>query len=195
MEDLIIQQLKSGNEKAYEYLYKQHYAFLCRIAYSYVNDHFLSETIVGDVIFHIWEIRETLDIKTTLRSYLTTAVRNRCLDHLSSLKERTEISFSNINQEEVFTEKYIISDSYPLGKLLEEELEHEISSAIKSLPDECRRVFLKNRFENKTYNEIAEELNISPNTVKYHIRNALALLHERLAKYLITILFLLLDIQ
>lgn len=195
MEDIIIQQLKTGNEKAYEYLYKQHYAFLCRIAYNYVNDHFVAETIVGDVIFHIWEKRESLDIKTTIRSYLAVAVRNRCLDHLSSLKERTEITFSNISQDEPITERYIISDSYPLGRLLEKELEHEISSAIKSLPEECRKVFIKNRFENKTYNEIASELNISPNTVKYHIRNALALLHKRLYKYLISILYIIIGYQ
>ena len=191
MEDIIIQQLKKGNEKAYEYIYKQHYAFLCHIAYNYVKDHFLSETIVEDVIFHLWEKQETLEIKTTIRSYLTIAVRNRCLDHMSSLKERKEVSFSNISQEESITEKYILSDSYPLGELLEKELEHEIHSAIRSLPEECRRVFIKNRFENKTYNEISDELGISPNTVKYHIRNALSLLRERLSKYLITILSLL----
>lgn len=191
MEDTITKQLKKGNEKAYEYIYRQHYAFLCHIAYNYVKDHFLSETIVEDVIFHLWEKQETLEIKTTIRSYLTIAVRNRCLDHMSSLKERKEISFSNISQEEPITERYILSDSYPLGELLEKELEQEIHSAIKNLPEDCRRVFIKNRFENKTYNEIANELDISSNTVKYHIRNALSLLRERLSKYLITILSLL----
>lgn len=184
MENLLIQQLKNGNEKAYEHIYKQHYAFLCHIACGYVNDHFLSETIVGDVIFHLWEKRESLEIRTSIRSYLCAAVRNRCLDHLSSLKERTEIPFSNIRTDEPITEKYILSDNYPLGRLLEKELEHEIHSAIRSLPEECKRVFIKNRFENKTYHEIADELNISPHTVKYHIRNALSLLHERLSKYL-----------
>ncbi len=187
MESLIIEQLKTGNEKAYEYIYKHHYAFLCHIAYGYVNDHFLAETLVGDVIFHLWEKRETLNISTSIRSYLIVAVRNKCLDHLSSLKERTEISFSNISPDESITEKYILSDNYPLGRLLEKELEHEIYSAIRSLPKECRNVFIKNRFENKTYNEIANELNISPNTVKYHIRNALASLHEKLSKYLVAL--------
>lgn len=191
MESLIIHQLKTGNEKAYEYIYKNHYAFLCHIAHSYVNDHFIAETIVGDVIFHLWEKRETLDIKTSLRSYLSVSVRNRCLDYISSLKERTEVSFSNINFNESITEKYILSDNYPLGQLLEKELEKEINSAIKGLPKECRRIFIKNRFENKTYNEIAEELNISTNTVKYHIRNALSILHKQLSKYLISILCLL----
>ena len=56
-----------------------------------VGDPFLAETIVGDVIFHLWEIRETLDINSSLRAYLMRAVRNRCYNHISSEKEKKEV--------------------------------------------------------------------------------------------------------
>ena len=78
-----------------------------------------------------------------------------------------------------------------MGSLLERELEDEINKAIESLPSECKRVFLKSRFEGKKHEEIANELNISVSTVKYHLKNALISLSEALEKYLI-ILFLLL---
>lgn len=65
-------------------------------------------------------------------------------------------------------EKYLQSDNYPLGILLERELEHEIRMAIDKLPVECRCVFEKSRFEEKKYEEISQELGISINTVKYH---------------------------
>ena len=58
----------------------------------------------------------------------------------------------------------------------------------ESLPEECRRVFKKSRFEQKKYEEIAEELNISVNTVKYHIKNALAYINSHLSDYLKIIL-------
>ena len=61
-EKLIVEQLKNGNEDAYKYIYDYHYVLLCHVANQYLNDNFLSETIVGDVIFHLWEIRETLNI-------------------------------------------------------------------------------------------------------------------------------------
>ena len=61
-EELIIQQLMEGNEKAYRMLYEKHYAVLCHIANQYVKDDFLAETIVNDVIFHLWEIRSNLQI-------------------------------------------------------------------------------------------------------------------------------------
>lgn len=75
----------------------------------------------------------------------------------------------------------------------EQELESEIMQAIDKLPEECGRVFRMSRFEEKKYEEIACELNISVNTVKYHIKRALALLHEDLGKYLAATIVLLLE--
>lgn len=143
---------------------------------------------MGDVIFHLWEIRESLEIRVSLRSYLLQAVRNRCLDYLASRRERTEVAFSALEGEEdgrqPLADRYIQLDDYPLGRLLERELEYEINRSIAALPAECRQVFLKSRFERKKYEEIAAELGVSVNTVKYHIKNALARLHDSLGKYL-----------
>lgn len=110
-ERIIIEQLKRGNEEAYKYLYRHHYALLCHIAREYVGDDFLAETLVGDVVFHLWEVHETLDIQVSLRSYLVRAVRNHCMDYLSSKKERTEVAFSSIPEEGEM--RYLLSDDYP----------------------------------------------------------------------------------
>ena len=187
-ETLIVEQLKTGNEDAYQYIYDRHYALLCHVANGYVKDQFLAETIVGDTIFHLWEIRETLEISVSIRSYLLRAVRNRCINYLNSEWEKREIAFSSLMPDEITDDKMTISDSHPLGTLLERELEEEIYKAIDKLPNECRRVFDKSRFEGKSYEEISPELGISVNTVKYHIKNALASLQTNLSKYLITLL-------
>ena len=187
-ETLIVEQLKTGNEDAYQYIYDRHYALLCHVANGYVKDQFLAETIVGDTIFHLWEIRETLEISVSIRSYLLRAVRNRCINYLNSEWEKREIAFSSLMPDEITDDKMTISDSHPLGTLLERELEEEIYKAIDKLPNECRRVFDKSRFEGKSYEEISQELGISVNTVKYHIKNALASLQTNLSKYLITLL-------
>ena len=176
----IIEGLKQGKEEAYRYLYEHHYVALCHVAKEYVGDEALAEHLVGDVIFHLWEVRETLDIR-----YLVRAVRNRCLDYLDSRKQKHEVTFSELEGDESLGELYILADDYPLGILLEKELEHKIRQAIGRLPEECRRVFLKSRFEEKKYEEIARELGISINTVKYHIKNALSLLCKELGEYLL----------
>ena len=90
-ERLIVQKLRNGEQDAYRYLYDRHYVVLCQFANELVGDPFLAETIVGDVIFHLWEIRETLDINSSLRAYLMRAVRNRCYNHISSEKEKKEV--------------------------------------------------------------------------------------------------------
>ena len=55
----LIHSLKSGNNQAYKYIYDHHYVLLCKIAYEFLKDDFLAESIVDDIIFHLWEKRDT----------------------------------------------------------------------------------------------------------------------------------------
>lgn len=189
-EETLVEQLISGDEKAYKYIYDHHYILLCRIANEYLNDPFLAETIVGDVIYHLWEIHTSLNINISVRYYLIKAVRNRCINFLKSEYEKRETCFSLFAPDDILENYTKASDSYPLDHLLEDELEHKIKVTISKLPQECRRVFIKSRFESKSYEEIAQELCISVNTVKYHIKNALAFIRTDLDKYLISLIFL-----
>lgn len=182
-EQLLLEQLKLGNEKAYGSLYQNHYAVLCHFANYYLHDKFAAETAVEDVIYHIWKNRENLNISTSIRSYLVRAVRNKCLDILKLKRNQTELALSCLSEKSnYYIDNQIAYDS-PHGTLLSKELEEKIIKAIENLPTECKQVFLKSRMENKKNQEIAEELGISVNTVKYHIKNALKILREKLGKY------------
>lgn len=184
----LIHSLKSGNNQAYKYIYDHHYVLLCKIAYEFLKDDFLAESIVDDIIFHLWEKRNTLEITTSLRSYLVQAVRNRCINYLNLEREKREVRFSVIDQQNEWINSVFPSDDYPLARLLENELEQEIRNAINRLPEECKVVFKKSRFEEKRYEQIAEELGISVNTIKYHIKNAISRLSADLSKYLLLLI-------
>lgn len=190
----LIRSLQSGDNQAYKYIYDHHYVLLCKVAYEFLKDDFLAESIVDDIIFHLWEKRETLEITTSLRSYLVQAVRNRCINYLNLEREKREVRFSVIDRQNEWIDSVFTSDDYPLARLLEDELEQEIKNAIERLPAECKTVFKKSRFEEKRYEEIARELGISINTVKYHIKNALTRLSADLSKYLLTLILLFLEI-
>ncbi len=179
-----IQKLQDGDEKAYGMLYEQHYALLCHFANFYLHDKFIAETVVEDVIFHLWDNRENLNINISLRSYLTRAVRNKCLDHLKLKRNKTEQAVSTLSEGTTFYIDNRTSTDSPFETLQAMELEEKLEEAINSLPKECKTVFLKSRMENKKNQEIAEELGISINTVKYHLKNALKVLREKLEKYL-----------
>lgn len=194
IETEFIQKLKNGDESAYGTLYQQHYALLCHFATFYLHDKFTAETVVEDVIFHLWTNRNNLTINTSLQNYLTRAVRNKCLDYLKLKRNQNELAMSTLSDKSNYYVDCQLSTDSPFGTLLSKEMEEEISNAINSLPKECKTVFLKSRMEHKKNQEIADELGISINTVKYHLKNALKLLRERLEKYLITlVLFLLMN--
>ncbi len=195
MEHIILEQLKKGSSEAYRYIYKHYYALLCHIASEYMHDDFLAETIVGDVIFHIWEHRESLEIHTSLRSYLIKSVRNRCLDDLALKRNQVEMPFSYFQDNEESIESYIIDERYPLDSLFSRELEQILKEAIEKIPDETKQVFLLSRFRNKKYEEISAELDISVNTVKYHIKKALSLIRLSLDKYLLPLLLFIMHLK
>jgi RNA polymerase sigma-70 factor (ECF subfamily) len=184
-EQQIINQLYKGDEAAYKYLYAHHYVVLCQAAYAFLSDRFAAQTLVDELFVHLYEIRHTLHITISLRAYLMRAVRNRCLNRLAQEYERREVCLSALAEEEDrFLHSIANPDTPPLGILLEKELEEEIRKAVDQLPAETRTVFKKSRYEEKTYQEIAAELQISVNTVKYHIKQALTQLYKALHSYL-----------
>lgn len=186
MEKQLIENLRRGDESAFRCIYDRYYESLCRFADLFLHDAALAEEIVDDVIFYLWEHRKEVEIAYSLRAYLMRSVRNRCLNELNSLSRREELRFSSFSLPEntEFLDSLFIEKGHPLGYLLEQELEDELSRGIEALPEECRTVFKKSRFEQKKYEEIAQELNISVNTVKYHIKNALAFLQKHVSSYL-----------
>ena len=189
----LIEGLRNGDEHAYHELFVHHYEVLCHVALQIVGDAFLAECLVNDTIAHLWEIRQSLEIRSLLRAYLMRAVRNRCYNYIALESENREIAFSQKKELEEIGNNYAAEEN-PLGRLLEKELEKEIISSINRLDESCRRVFLKSRFEHKKNDEIAAELGISVNTVKYHIKRALAILRQDLGRYLILPMPLLLQL-
>lgn len=186
LEELLIKKLRKGDERAFRLLYDRHYVLLCRFANQLLNNAALAEEVVDDVIFYLWEHRQEVEIRYSIRAYLMRAVRNRCLNELQLQSHHEELHISSFLSPESmdFLDSLFVDNKQPLGMLLEQELEEELKRSIDELPLECRKVFYKSRFEQKKYEEIATELGISVNTVKYHIKNALAFLQRRLGSYL-----------
>lgn len=189
-DQLIIEKIKQGDETAFEFVFNKHYTMLCRLANQLLHDAALAEEIVDDAIFYLWEHRDELVITHSIRSYLTQAVRNRSLNEMKSaawIHERNASAISPEDEAE-FLDSVFIDDNHPLGELIQKELEEKINEYINQLPEECRTVFYMSRVEQMKQEDIAKELHISINTVKYHIKNALAYLRQNLSSYLASII-------
>lgn len=181
-ENNIVTFLVKGEEKAYKYLFDHHYAVLCHIAASIVRDNALAEDVVSDVFFNIYQKRSTLEIRTSMKNYLVTAVRNRALNALIKTK-RADNSNLEVPIPDPFAE--------PDNTIMTNELRKILDTSIYELSPECRAVFEKSRNECKSYQEIADDLGISVNTVKYHIKTALAHIRKDVCKYMSSIILIL----
>ena len=181
----LINGIKNGDVVAFEELYKQYYVFLCMIAEHIVRNPFDAEEIVSDVFVKLWNIREKIDITTSIKAYLVRAVHNTSLNYLERYKISNKLTDSLSNSD---YEILAWDSDYPLGQLYEKEIKDILENGIKTLPDACRQIFILSRNENMKYSEIADKLGISVNTVKTQMKIALARLRETLKDYLMILL-------
>jgi len=188
----IIDHLKKGDESAFRFIYDHYYTGLCRVARGYLTDPYLSESIVGDVIYNLWENYERLEI-ISLKNYLYRSVSNRCINYLQLefIKKETVYSGGDIN---ILSNLWVTEEDNPIEKLIEVELNNKIHEIIDQFSSETKQAFFLSRFENKKYEEIADIMGITVNTVKYHIKSALAQLREKLKGYLYILLIIISDI-
>ena len=185
-ETQVIERIKRGDDSVLKYLYDTYYYQLFTISKQYVNDNFTAETIVSDLFFSLWESRENITIHTSLTGYLIHSVRNLSLNFLRKNYIEKEICIDGL---EATSPLFFQSDEYPLGQLIEKELSERIQQELNALPKETRDVFLLSRIEELTYEEISQQLNISVNTVKYHVKQALKILRSKFKSDLALVLY------
>lgn len=181
--------IKNGDESLFNAIYKDHYVALCRYSFQFLHDKEASEEIVDDVFMYIWNHRETIVFSSSVSAYLFGLVRNRSISELNTAKRRYEKHFSNISQSQVgrFLDFVFQDNKSPLSDILDKEFNEFWQESINSLPEQTRKVWLLSREKRLKYQEIADMLGISVNTVKYHIKQASKLLSSDVSKYLIIV--------
>jgi RNA polymerase sigma-70 factor (ECF subfamily) len=179
--------IKSGDEQAFEQLFRAQYPTLCGYARKYLDDIDQAEEIVQEMFFNFWQKREKVEITTSLEAYLFRSVRNSCLNYLKHLKIREEYRLAT-NHETRRKEQEIHDSVVAL------ELQEKIDSVIGQLPPERQKIFKMSRYEELKYKEIAEKLNLSVKTVEVQMSKALKFLRLHLSEYLSVVVILLLEI-
>jgi RNA polymerase sigma-70 factor (ECF subfamily) len=179
---LLLAQMRAGEGNAFAMLFERYYDALCAFAAGYTASHAEAEEIVEDLFVRLWELREQLEIRGSLKSYLYMATRNRALNH--AREARTEIQ----RIEDARFDAAAPAMGQPALALDEElhlaDFARAVVSAVDGLPARTRQVFLLHRQHGLTYAEIAAALEISPKTVENLLGRALKHLRARLAHFL-----------
>jgi RNA polymerase sigma-70 factor, ECF subfamily len=164
-------------------LFKSNFKDLCYFAIQYVKDSDIAKDIVQEVFFNLWQKKETIDLSKPVRSYLTSAVRNKSLNYIRDHKK-----FSDTILE---SEEHYMKASYKdHDRLIEEEVRKKITTSLEELPVKCREIFLLSRYQNLKYQEIADRLKISVKTVETQMSKALQHLRIQLSEFMMILLIL-----
>lgn len=144
-------------------IFRLYYRPLCLYALHYLHSTDDAEDVVQDCVTEFLERIDRGFEVDNVRSYLFMMVRNRSLD---SLKLATCIDTNHTADEFV---ELIDESEYEEASFIEARL----WTAIDSLPEKCREIFLLCKRDGLKYEEIAEELGVSINTVKNQVSKAL----------------------
>lgn len=139
--------------------------------------------LIQELFIYIWDHRQELTFTTGLAAYLYAAVRNRLLSHYRKQKVRQEYSQSF----QVFIDE---GSNTTEDQLLEKELTVLINKEIAALPPQMKLVFELSRNQNLSHQQIAEQLGLSPHTVRTQVRSVLRILRSKLGASVVFIYFL-----
>lgn len=165
--NLIIEEIKKGNKKVFKNFFNKNYEDLVIYANGYLFDFQASEDVVQEVFIFIWENPDKLKIKSSLTSYIHSMVRNRCLNYLKSIKLTDHFKFLDLNVSLITENVY--------DSTLEEDKKNvynQILKVVDKLPDRMQKIVRLKFLHNYKYKDIAQELDISINTVKTQLKRA-----------------------
>ena len=183
-DQLFLKTALQDSEEAFRELFFEFFPTLCIYATNIVGDNETARDVVQETFFKIWKNRKKIELESSFRNFLVTTVRNQCTDILRKRTVSERFAAQSFSTQE--TPDQSPEDIYTIN-----ELEQIIGKAIQKLPPNIREAFEMNRFKRMTYNEIAQQMSLSPKTIEAYISKALNILRIELKDYLpLLVLFL-----
>jgi RNA polymerase sigma-19 factor, ECF subfamily len=168
------ERIRSGDETAFEAMFRAHYDGLCRYVAQYLGSRDAAEDVVQGVFARIWEARAHW-VVGDLQHYLYAAVRRRAIGQFrrAAVRRRAAplLAFEGAGPTAVT----------PADAEFEaQELRRRLERALATLPPRTRAAFVLSRGQGLSYREVASRMAISPKTIGVHISRALTVLRKAL---------------
>ncbi|MDE6540533.1 MAG: RNA polymerase sigma-70 factor [Muribaculaceae bacterium] len=171
---MLMAALKMDSHEAFVEIFRLYYTGLVAFCGQFIDDRDSCEDIVQDVFVKIWGERRQLEIRRSLKSYLTALVQNRALDELRHNKVKAHYATGNHAR--------ILSLS-PEEHLFYSNLSEALDHAIEKLAAPVRETLRLNLYERQTYPQIAKTLGVSVRTVEARMSKALKHIRESLKDF------------
>lgn len=182
--DEFVLKLKQGHVDHFRKFYDFYFQRTYNSAYNLLKDAESTEDVVQDVFVQLWESKHKFQEGTDLWFYIYVLTRNACINKLREIqKDKKLVSALFITMQAQSTQAQDIAH--------EDQLLEKFTLAKASLTPQQRLVFELCREQGLTYQQAAEQLNISKNTVKNHMIAALRIFKTQLLRDVIYLIFLL----
>lgn len=176
--------LAADDSIAFTEIYDRYAGVLYLHVHRKVGDREIAKDLIHDIFESLWDSRIDLNIRGRLSHYLYTAARYKVINSI-----RREKRFVDIPLE---CESELLVSQQPQADvlLINNELQQLIEAEANLLPTRMREIFMMSRAQQLSHQEIAEQLNLSPATVKKQVNNALKVLRIKF-HHLLSLTFLL----
>lgn len=173
-ERAIVSRLKNSDTSAFDSIYRKYAPKLFGFALSLIKNRTDAEGIVQEVFLKLWQNRENINLHASFESYLFTITHNTVVSLLrKKLSEQKYVDYLHANQVPTV-------DDPAITDLEWKELQSEVNAIVEQLPARQKEVYQLSREKGMTYTEIAEDLNLSVNTVENHMSRALKFIRSKL---------------
>jgi len=179
-DEILIKKLQEGNEKAFRAIYERYWQRLYNLCFHYSTAREEAEDIVAELFLSLWNNRDKLHIEN-LEHYLVRAAKYKSLKFIDHQQRKSKKIYSLTQKGDDF----YVEENSPERTLETKDLSRQIQQSLRDLPQKTKTIFLLNREDGLTYEEIAGQMGVSVKTVEYHVSKAL----KSLSKYL-PVLFL-----
>ena len=167
-----IEKIRQGDEEVFRQFFEDMYPRMMSLACRFVADD-VAKDMVQEAVISFWEQKSSLPV-SNLQSYLYRSVQNNCLNYIkhnrivTNYENRVRIAEARI--------QYLneLSDDNDIIRNIEsKDIQAALQVALDKLPPKCREAFILCYFEDLSYKEIAQRMNISHRTVEVHVQKAL----------------------
>ncbi|MGO1597560.1 MAG: RNA polymerase sigma-70 factor [Sphingobacterium sp.] len=179
----VYQQLRKGNIQAFREVFDTYSDRIYSVAYRILKNREQAEEIVQETFLKVWQNREKLDETKAMWPFIFVVAKRLCFNQLRSIR------YDVMAQKELIRNMKSIADDHPMDL---RDMERLLQDSVVQLPARQRQVWIMSREQGKSHKEIADELGISPNTVKNNMVQTLKTLRDVFTKadYLYFFIFL-----
>ncbi|MGV6943497.1 RNA polymerase sigma factor [Sphingobacterium kyonggiense] len=178
----IFKNLKNGDINAFQQVFDGYGQSIFNTAFKILKSKEQAEEIVQETFLKTWLNRREIDETKDIWPFIYVIAKRLCFNQLRSMK------YDMLAQQELLRN---MNENVEDSKILLLDIQHLLDESVKALPGRQRQVWIMSREEGKSHKEIAEELGISPNTVKNCLVQTLKTLRHtfKQADYIYLLLF------